>query len=131
MDVWEMIGYTLLNESEITDIVGTHIYHGQRPEKGDPCINYFEVSYIPLYNGVIEMPRYQISCRASEPGTAQDLARKICILFHNKKGPIGTSSVFWLQQATVEGKILLPEPETNLYHVPVDVRFVYSEATVS
>lgn len=128
MDIYEVIGYTLLNNSEITDIVGSNIWHGLRPESGDPCINYFEVSYVPLHNGVIESPRYQISCRASEPGTAQDLARKVCTLFHNMRGAVGS---FGVQSATVENKMLLPEPETNLFHVPVDVRFVYSEATVS
>ena len=131
MDIWEAVGYKLRNNSEITAIVGTHIYHGLRPQAGAPCINYFEVSYTPLHNGVLEVPHYQISCRASSPGVVQDLARKVCTLFHNLQGPIGSSSVFYLQKATVENKILLSEPDTNLYHVPVDIFFVFSEATVN
>jgi len=128
VDIFEAIGYKLLNNSEITAVVGDNIYHGLRPESGDPCINYFEVSYEPMYNGVVERAHYQISCRASEPGTAQDLARMVCTLFHNMREVVDT---FDIQSATVENKMLLTEPDTNLYHVPVDVFFVYNEATVS
>ena len=124
-----MIGYTLLNNSEITAIVGDDIWHGYRPEAGNPCINYFEVSYEPLYNGVVERAHYQISCRASEPGTAQDLARKVCTLFHNMQQTVNSS--FDVQRVTIENKMLLNEPGTNLWHVPVDLYFVYNEATVS
>lgn len=128
MDAYEFIGYMLLNNTDITDITSTRIYHGLRPEGDAPCINYFEASYLPLHNGVLESPRYQISCRASTPGVAQDLARKVAVLFHNYQG---MANGFDVQRATVEGKLLLPEPETGLYHVPVDVRLVYNESTVS
>lgn len=128
MDIFEAIGYKLLNTTDITDTTGTRIYHGMRPEGSAPCINYFEVGYVPLHRGVVEAPRYQISCRAATPGAAQDLARKICVLFHNMRESING---FDVQSATIEGKMLLPEPETNLYHVPVDVRFIYEESEVS
>jgi len=111
--------------------VGTRVYHGLRASGSAPCINYFEVGYIPLHNGLIESVRYQISCRASTPGVTQDLGRKVCVLFHNLKALIGSASTFALQQATVEGKMLLPELDTNLYHVPVDVMFVFDDSTVS
>ena len=127
-DIYEAIGYQLLNDTDITDVVGTRVYHGMRPAGSAPCINYFEVSYVPLHNGVIETPRYQISCRASSPGTVQDLARKVCVLFHNLQNSIDG---FDIQRTTVEGKFIIPEPETNLYHVPVDVRFVFNESTVT
>lgn len=129
MDIYQAIGYRLQHATAVTAITGTaSIYHGLRPTGGSPCINYFEVGYIPLHNGVVETPRYQISCRASTPELAQQLAREVCVLFHNFQGTIGT---FDIQRTTVEGKMLLPEPDTKLYHVPVDVRFVYDESTVS
>ncbi len=127
-DIFEAIGYRLLNNTDITDVVSTRIYHGMRPEGGAPCINYFEVSYSPLHNGVLETPRYQISCRAENASTVQFLARRVVVLFHNFQGVIDG---FDIQRTTVEGKFLLPEPDTNLFHVPVDVRFVYNEATVN
>lgn len=129
MDIHEAIGYTLLQNSDITDIVGGNVWHGLRPESGDPCINFFEVFYEPMYNGVVERSHYQISCRASDPSTVQDLARKVCVLFHNMRQTV--NSTFDIQSATIENKLLLPEPDTNLFHVPIDVRFTYNEATVS
>ena len=129
MDIAQAIGTRLKGGTAVTAITGSAaIYHGMRSEGGAPCINYFEVGYIPLHNGVLESPRYQISCRASTPKGVQQLAREVVVLFHNFQGVIGT---FDIQRTTVEGKFLLPEPDTNLYHVPVDVRFVYNESTVN
>ena len=128
VDIYQAIGYRLKNNTDITDIVGVRVYHGMRPEGEAPCINYFEVGYVLLHNGVLESPRYQISCRAEDPGVVQDLARKVSVLFENFQGVIDG---FAIQRTTVEGKFLLPEPDTNLYHVPVDVRFVYNESTVT
>ena len=128
MDIWEYIGWELLNDTDITDVVGANIYHGLRPESGDPCINYFEVSYELLGGNQFEQAYYQISCRASTPGVAQDLARKVAVKFQNAKR---TSNDFDIQMATVENKMLLPESDTDLYHVPVDIRFLYSENIVS
>ena len=129
MDIYQAIGTKLKGATAVTAITGTaSVYHGMRPEGGAPCINFFEAGYTPLHNGVLEAPRYQISCRASTPKVVQQLAREVVVLFHNFQGTIGT---FDIQRTTVEGKIMLPEPDTNLYHVPVDVRFVYNESTVS
>ena len=128
VDIYQAIGYRLKNNTDITDIVGARVYHGMRPEGEAPCINYFEVGYVLLHNGVLESSRYQISCRAEDPSDVQDLARKVSVLFENFQGVIDG---FAIQRTTVEGKFSIPEPDTNLYHVPVDVRFVYNESTVT
>lgn len=128
MQIYQAIGYAILAETDITDIVGTNVYHGDRPEKGDPCINYFEAGYAVLAHNVIEAPRYQISCRASTPEVAQDLARKICVLFQSMKRAVST---FDVQMATIENKFLLKEQETGMWHVPVDIRFIHNESIVS
>ena len=134
MDIFEAIGTRLRAGTAVTAIVGAQVYHGMRPSPSAAlsaaggCINYFEAGYTPLHNGILESPRYQISCRATTPKVAQNLAREVVVLFHNFSGAIGGFSI---QRTTVEGKTLLPEPDTELYHVPVDVRFVYNESTVS
>jgi len=129
MDIFETIGYILLNNTDITDVVGANIYHGLRPVSGDPCINYFEVGgYELLANNSYEQTRYQISCRATTAGTAQDLARMICVLFQDMREGYNN---FGVQMVTVENKMLLPEPNTDLYHVPVDIRILYSSDQVS
>jgi hypothetical protein len=128
MDIWEAIGSKLITNSDIAAVCSARVYHSMRPEEGVPCINYFEIGYEPMYNGIIERAHYQVSCRATTPGAAQELARMVCVLFHNFKGTVGT---FAVQQATIENKILLPEPETNLYHVPVDMMIIFNEGNVS
>ena len=128
MDIFEAIGTKLLATTAITTVVGTKVYHALRPAGSAPCINYFEAGYVPLHNGVVEAPRYQISCRATTPKVAQNLAREVITTFHNFQG---TVSGFDIQRVSVESKLLLPEPDTKLYHVPVDIRFVYNESTVS
>lgn len=128
MDIFEAIGYELLNNSDITDVVGTHIYHGLRPVTGDPCINYFEVSYELFADNTYEQARYQISCRATTAGTAVDLARMVCVLFQGMRKTIND---FDIQMGTVENRMLLPEFDTGLYHAPVDIRFLYSSDQVS
>ena len=129
MEIYQAIGTRLKAGTAVTAITGTaQIYHGMRPQGSAPVINFFEVGYIPLHNGVLESPRYQISCRASTAKVAQQLAREVVVLFHNFQGVVGT---FDIQRTTVEGKAMFPEPDTNLFHVPVDVRFVYNSATVT
>lgn len=128
MDIFEAIGTKLLATTAVTDVTSTRVYHGLRPAGDAPCINYFEAGYIPLHNGVIESPRYQISCRASTPKVAQNLAREVIVAFHNFQG---TVNGFDMQRVTVESKAMFPEPDTDLYHVPVDIRFVYNESTVN
>lgn len=124
--IYAAIGYRLYNDTNITDTVGTRIYHGNRPAGSAPCINYFEVSYEPLHNGVIESSHYQISHRASKPEDAQAMARRTCVLFHNFQGVIDG---FDIQSAKVQGKHEIFEPDSNLYHVPVDVRFTQNDST--
>jgi len=129
MDIYQAIGYRLRGGTAVTTITGTAgIYHGLRPQGSAPCINFLEAGYIPLHNGVVESARYQISCRASSPATVEQLAREVCVLFHNFRGAVNG---FDIQGTTVEGKLMIPEPDTNLYHVPVDVRFTYHDSTVS
>jgi len=128
MMLHEAIGYALFQESDITNIVGSNIWHGDRPESGDPCINYFEVSYGLLAYNAIETSMYQISCRASEAGVVQNLARKVCVLFQDMKKKLST---FDIQMATVENKFMLRESTTKLWHIPIDIRFIHEEAIVS
>ncbi len=130
MDIYQAVGYRLKHGTAVTAITGTAaIFYGLRPEGGSPCINFFEAGYIPLHNGVVESAQYQISCRADTPIGVQQLAREVVVLFHNFKGTI--NGTFDIQGTTVEGKLMIPEPDTNLYHVPLDVRFTYNESTVT
>ncbi|KKL19903.1 hypothetical protein LCGC14_2460760, partial [marine sediment metagenome] len=43
----------------------------------------------------------------------------------------GVVNGFDIRMGTVEGKFLLKEPDTELWHVPVDIRFNNLDSTVS
>ena len=129
MELHEAIGTRLTTSTDITTLVSaSRITHGDRPAGGAPCINFFEVGCIPLVDGIIESSRYQISCRAGTPGSAQTIARQVMYLFHNLKNVVGD---FDFQMGTVEDKFLVKEPDTGLWHVPIDIRFVHNNSTVS
>ena len=129
MTLHEAVGYRLINSTDITALVdAAKITHGDRPQGGVPCINFFEIGYIPIANGVLESSTYQISCRAEKPEDAQAIAREVAFLFHNLKAVVNG---FDFRMGTVETKFLLHEPDTELWHVPVDIRFSNLDSTVS
>jgi len=121
MKVWEAVGYKLLNTSAVTNIVGSNVYHGDKPEgKGHPTVNYFMVSHNLLHRGVIESMRFQISCRAATAETAALLAYEVGNVFHNMQEVV--NSAFDINQGRLINEALIKEPDTDVYHVPVDIR---------
>jgi len=123
MTVWEMIGTKLLAASAVTAIVGANVFHGDKPAGlGLPTVNYFEVSNGLVGQGVVEIAHYQISCRAETPGGAQDLAHAVAVVFHNMKETVST---FDVNAGSVLDKFLMKEPDTDTYHVPVDIRLAF------
>ena len=124
MKVWEAVGNVLLAGTAVTDIVGANVYHGDKPQnKKYPTVNYFQVSQNILADGVAESIRFQISCRAETPETAMDLGQAVGVLFHNMQEVI--NSEFDVNNGTVINMALIKEPDTNVYHVPVDIRLSF------
>lgn len=124
MKVWEAIGNRLLSATAVTVIVGANVYHGDKPQnKNYPTVNYFQVSQNILAFGVMESPRFQISCRAETPEEAMDLGQAVGVLFHNMQEVI--NSEFDVNNGTVINTALIKEPDTNVYHVPVDIRLSF------
>ena len=129
MTMHEAIGYRLINSTDITALVSAaKITHGDRPQGGVPCINFFMISYIPIANGVVESTLFQISCRAAKAEDAVAIAREVAFLFHNLKAVVNG---FDFRMGTVENQLLLKEPDTELWHVPVDIRFSNLDSTVN
>ncbi len=129
MTLHEAIGYRMIQSTDITALVSAeNITHGDRPQGGTPAINFFEIAYEPLANGIVEITSYQISCRAATPEDAQAISREVMFLFHNFTGVVNG---FDIRMGTVEGKFLLKEPDTELWHVPIDIRFNNLDTTVS
>lgn len=121
--IWQAIGYKLLNTTAITDIVGDRCFHGRRPadDTDFPCINYFMIGNPILGEGSAEAPTYQISCRATDPETAQELAQGVALIFHKMRE---TVDGFDILCGTVENMIMIDEPDNDVYHIPVTIRVV-------
>ncbi|KKL52181.1 hypothetical protein LCGC14_2288040 [marine sediment metagenome] len=129
MTLHEAIGYRLINSTDITALVSAaKITHGDRPQGGVPCINFFMAGYIPIANGVVESTLFQISCRAAKAEDAVAIAREVAFLFHNLKAVVNG---FDFRMGTVENQLLLKEPDTELWHVPIDIRFSNLDSTVN
>ncbi len=124
MKVWEAVGNVLLAGTAVTDIVGLNVYHGDKPQnKKYPTVNYFQVSQNILAFGEAESVRFQISCRAETPEEAMDLGQAVGVLFHNMQEVI--NSEFDVNNGTVINTALIKEPDTDVYHVPVDIRLSF------
>ncbi len=125
MKVWEAIGSRLLSATAVTAIVGANVYHGDKPQnKKYPTVNYFQVSQNILAFGVVESIRFQISCRAGTAETAALLGYEVGNVFHNMQETI--NSEFDVDNGTVINSALIKEPNTNVYHVPVDIRLSFN-----
>ena len=134
MKPYQAIGWTLLNATAITAIVGTRVNHGLRPQGTVmPCINYYEVGNVQRENG-FERVTYSINCRANTAAEARDLARLVINLFHgaSSTGTYGTSNGFDISRASLQNDAgLIPEPDDNIFNAPVDILIVYPSTTVS
>ncbi|GAH10693.1 unnamed protein product [marine sediment metagenome] len=122
-ELWQAIGYKMLNTEAITDIVSTRIHHGRIPEDawGEPVINYFEVANPNTRDGAVECPVYQISCRSKDPGQVQELAQVVAQTFHLMQESVNG---FAVQDAHFQNKQLLFDPDVQMHHVPVELRFI-------
>jgi len=130
----QFIGKTLYDTTAISDIVGTRVYHGLRP-KGTtlPAINYFMLGGGTRENG-IETQVYTINCRATDPGTARNLAREVVDLFAGTSGTAiyGTINGFDVSRAVLRAdQGLIPEPDDETYNAPVDIQIIFPSSTVS
>ncbi len=141
MTPYEMVGYTLLNTSAVTNIVGVAsartVTHGLRPRNGSlPSINYFAIGGGLRFWG-IERQAVQISCRADTPGAARDLNRVVTTVFAGAQGTgvAGTINGFDLRLGTLRAdQGLIPEEKVDgqtVYNAPVDIQIVYAASTVS
>jgi len=133
MKPYQLIGYSLLQTTAVTAIVGTKVYHGLRPGgTATPCINYFELNNTRFAG--MENATYTINCRANTSQQARDLAREVKTLFGGADGlgVYGEQNGFSVGRASVVNDAgLVPEPEDNIFNAPVDVQIVYAVSTVA
>ena len=134
MNIWEAIHTKLNGASAVTNLT-TSIFHGVRPSTNDVsyAINYFQLpgmDIVPDTNGVLEAPEYQISCRATTPGNAQDLAQAVSATLQNIKEYVGSSIAVNIVKK-VSGGGLITEQDGEWFHVPLTFRFVFQNNEIS
>jgi len=134
MKPYQAIGWTLLNTTSITTIVGSKVNHGLRPVgTAVPSINYYELGGVGRANG-FESAVYSINCRAASAGSARDLARLVLDTFTGSSGTgiYGVQNGFEITRASLSNDVgLIPEPEDGIYNAPIDIRIVYPISTVT
>lgn len=141
MKPYEAIGWTLINTTAITAIVGastaSRITHGTRPQSSSlsslPAINYYELGGATRRNGV-GAQSFSINCRATTPGAARNLAEKVLDVFVGSSGMgmYGTNNSFAVARSSLRSDNgLIPEPDASAYNAPVDIQIVYALDTVS
>jgi len=138
---YEFIGYTMINSTGITAIVGatslSRITHGSRPQSSAlstlPAINYYELGGVTRRNGM-GAQSFSINCRATTPGAARKLAEKVldCFCGSSGTGMYGTNNNFTVARSSLRNDNgLIPEPDSSAFNAPIDIQIVYALSTVS
>jgi hypothetical protein len=133
MKPYQCFGYSILQTTAISAIVGTRVNHGLRPTGSTlPSINYYEVNSRRTWG--FESVDYSINCRAKTAGASRDLARLVLNLFtgSSSTGIYGTINSFDISRASLKNDAgLIPETEDDIFNSPVDITIVYPSSTVN
>ena len=132
----QMLGYSLLNTTAVTAIVGAgsvgRVYSGLRPANSTvPCINYFKLTG-RRQNGV-EVETYSVNCRDNTQHGALVLQKVVKDLWAGSEGmtTYGTWNGFDIMRASVTDQGVIPEPEDGIFNAVLDIQIVYRVETVT
>lgn len=107
-------------------LIGTRFYPGALPENPTyPAVTYFKIDGNRHHNIDVAFPRYQFSCWSPVYLTAQVTATAVRKAFQRYKGIMGSTQII---QGVYERQGDLYEPDTKLFHIPVDIKFIIREA---
>jgi hypothetical protein len=113
----------LINYQNLNDLVGSRIYPMKLPQDPTfPAVTYHEISSPEHHDIPVAYPTYQFSCWAERYGEATEVAKQVKNALQRYKGMMGETRV---KQGVYEGKQEIYEPETGIYHFPVDVKIIY------
>lgn len=128
----EIVAY-VKTVSGITDLIGTgsdcRIYARQLPQEADnfPAITYTRISRKRMYSqsgdSLLTTVRVQLSCWAETYTAVDGLAAAVITAFSGFSGTMGAATV---KSSFIENDFDLPEPDTGIYQVPVDIMITYN-----
>ena len=128
MSIQSDIRTYLLTQTGVTDLVGSRIYAMKSPKRATfPSLTYSTVSSVRTRShsgdSSLTTKRIQLSCWAAKYGDCRDLVDQLVSSLESYKGLMGLTTVY---SSFVENEIDAYDPESKLYHVPVDVKIRYN-----
>ncbi len=123
----------LLANTGVAALVSTRVYPVRLPQGGTyPAITYSKVSGSRIRTmGSHEdsaNPRVQVSCWGKTYADAKGLANAVRIALDRFSGTLGGMGGVDVSAILLENELDLDDPETKLYHVPLDFLVWYTEA---
>lgn len=120
MNIQETIYEHLTTNAGLVALVSTRVYPAVLPQRPTlPALTYQRISGVPEYSHsgrALMQSRFQISCWAATYAGAIALATAV-------KAAMDT----FPDVAFIEGHSEMYEPETSVYHIPVDVMIWHEE----
>lgn len=121
----------LIAYAGLTALVSTRIYPMHLPQQPTlPAVSYQRISSgrRDVHHGGITAVAetiFQVSCWATTLKSAKDIAAAVRTRMHGYNGTVGSVKIF---SSRVINEVDLYDPETNVYHVPVDVAVLHRES---
>lgn len=124
----QFVGWTLLQTSAVTSIVGSagNVYYGMRKIGSPmPSINFYDNN--GLRGRGLNSPIFSLNCRATTASATRNLADLVLNLFDGSSGTgvYGTNNNFDAFRCSyVRDSGLIPEPDNSGYNITIDIRII-------
>lgn len=126
MIIEEALTDFITSQPEITQLIGDRFRHMALPQGTSlPAITYMRISNTrQRHHGGIskKSPVYQLSCFSKDSKEVEILAQKVINALDMYSGQMGT---FERVDSLHENDRSLYDPETGIFHVPIDVEVNY------
>lgn len=129
MKIEEALYTYLKSHTGLSALVGSRIYPLKLPQNPTlPAVVYVKVSYageraMGTGNPRASRARFQFSCFAQSYASAKDVAEQVKLALQDYSGLMGGGVT--VLDTNVVGEVDVFEPDTGLYHVPVDVLLIH------
>lgn len=132
MNIEEAIYSYLKDNAGLAALVSDRIYPLTMPQNCTmPAVTYRKVSGPRIHtmgtDPGLAYPRFQFSCWGSSYSSAKNVAKKVQAALQDYKGQMGGALGVVVQASIMENELDLYEPDTGLYHIPVDLVIWHEE----
>ena len=127
MKIEEALYAHLKAHTGLSSLVGTRIYPLVLPQNPAlPAVTYQKISragerVMNNSTTLVVRTRFQISCWATSYSNAKDVAEQVKLALQDYSGLMGGAGGVQVLDVNVVGEQDIYEPDTGIYHLPVDV----------